>query len=665
MKKWLMKTNLLLLLSLTLNVSNGQFTLDDATVSVFNNAVPPVVASDWDYSTPLTVSNQTAVALSDYPVKISVTYSNGMDLYFEDVRFQAGGTTFTHWMYDVWPSNSAKFWVRVPVIPASATTNLTMIYGNASAVDVSDGDATFDLFDDFGGQAWKRLRDMPDGKQQHGFEALDGKLYAVAGGGGSTAVTNTMFAYDIAGDEWTIKAVVPVINQSPAVRAVGTNLYHIGGLLSDFNTTTNGVFKYNQVTDSWAQMTAMPLAVEDLGSVVVSNRYIYVVGGWGPASPSLYVHNTIQSYDTVLDSWSTNYATMPSWGRCLGDMCAIDTNGLIYVVSSVTNMATYPVIVGTTRLDIYDTVANTWSTGATVLRGVSYKECEVKNGILYTVGGSTTNTPTAKSWVQGYHIDENRWRYKSMLPTPRAAAGMAQWGDYLYVSGGHTNTTAGTTNALWRYTPSLDVSNTPSAAKWTVTLKGTNSAIAETREGQLHLDGFNTVLASANLISTATFTNGFALEVRRATLGDSTSYYMHAGFGAGTLVDYNGWSSNWFMTFPQSGYSALVVNTTTASIRKMPASGTNLVIGSNFTPTTLVSDGPPSDISFSYDSDGVLTWLVSGVQVDTATDTTFLSTAKKITLSQGSFTTTGLGGETWYEWVFVRKRATLDPGVYW
>lgn len=34
--KWLMKTNLLLLLSLTLSITNGQLTLDDATVGVFN-----------------------------------------------------------------------------------------------------------------------------------------------------------------------------------------------------------------------------------------------------------------------------------------------------------------------------------------------------------------------------------------------------------------------------------------------------------------------------------------------------------------------------------------------------------------------------------------------------------------------------------------------------
>jgi hypothetical protein len=50
-------------------------------------------------------------------------------------------------------SSSAVFWVKVPYIPASGTKNIYVDYGDASAASASDGNATFDLFDDFSGSS--------------------------------------------------------------------------------------------------------------------------------------------------------------------------------------------------------------------------------------------------------------------------------------------------------------------------------------------------------------------------------------------------------------------------------------------------------------------------------------------------------------------------------
>ena len=94
------------------------------------------------------------VTLSDFQIKITLDSSfdfahasNGGS----DIRFTSddGSTIIPHWT-ETWDylAESAIIWVKVPVIPVTGT-RIFIYYGNETSDDVSDGEATFDFFDDF------------------------------------------------------------------------------------------------------------------------------------------------------------------------------------------------------------------------------------------------------------------------------------------------------------------------------------------------------------------------------------------------------------------------------------------------------------------------------------------------------------------------------------
>lgn len=105
--------------------------------------------SSWGCRAPITINNAGS-SLTSYQVKVDVTYDADMQPGFDDIRFTDydGSTELPHWRESYITSTSATFWVKVPSIPTGAKT-IYMYYGNAGASSASDGDATFEFFDDF------------------------------------------------------------------------------------------------------------------------------------------------------------------------------------------------------------------------------------------------------------------------------------------------------------------------------------------------------------------------------------------------------------------------------------------------------------------------------------------------------------------------------------
>ena len=105
----------------------------------------------WQYYKDITISN-TGGDLTDYQVlvhfdeKIEDAQDNGADIRFSNVD----RTELDYWIEDWYSTgNDAKIWVKVPSVPADRNTRIRMYYGNPKAFSSSDGDATFDFFDDF------------------------------------------------------------------------------------------------------------------------------------------------------------------------------------------------------------------------------------------------------------------------------------------------------------------------------------------------------------------------------------------------------------------------------------------------------------------------------------------------------------------------------------
>ena len=128
-----------------------------------DNSVKVESFSDWQYNRTVDIKENSGNDLTGYQVLINLSGNNflveanesGADIRFVDVY----GTVLNYWIEEY--NHSAKeawIWVKVPEIPANQTVALQMYWGNPMATSMSDGDATFEFFDDFEGTSldtWK------------------------------------------------------------------------------------------------------------------------------------------------------------------------------------------------------------------------------------------------------------------------------------------------------------------------------------------------------------------------------------------------------------------------------------------------------------------------------------------------------------------------------
>jgi hypothetical protein len=116
----------------------------------------------WDYVREITIDNTAnSDTLTDYQVLVqfdsqTLIAQGKVNADGSDLRFT---TDFVSWL-DYWIEDGiqgefgmnqpdTKVWVKVPLIPGSATTTIYMLYGNPAAAAMSDIQATFIFGDDF------------------------------------------------------------------------------------------------------------------------------------------------------------------------------------------------------------------------------------------------------------------------------------------------------------------------------------------------------------------------------------------------------------------------------------------------------------------------------------------------------------------------------------
>ncbi len=113
--------------------------------------------SGWTYRRSITINNSSnSNTLTDYQVLITLDTqslisagkmrSDGGDIRFTD---SDGSTQLNYWIESGINTTSTRIWVKVPSIPASSTKTIYVYYGNPSATSVSNGKATFVVYDDF------------------------------------------------------------------------------------------------------------------------------------------------------------------------------------------------------------------------------------------------------------------------------------------------------------------------------------------------------------------------------------------------------------------------------------------------------------------------------------------------------------------------------------
>ncbi len=121
----------------------------------------------WKYQREISIKENSGTALTDYQVLIELkgvdfpneAKSDGTDIRFADSK----GNELNYWI-ESWDyaAKSARIWVIVQSIPASLNTIIRMYYGNPAATQLSNGDKTFDFFDDFSGDLSKWTAETGD-----------------------------------------------------------------------------------------------------------------------------------------------------------------------------------------------------------------------------------------------------------------------------------------------------------------------------------------------------------------------------------------------------------------------------------------------------------------------------------------------------------------------
>lgn len=185
---------------------------------------------------------------------------------------------------------------------------------------------------------WTRKADMPIGLWGLCANVVNGKIYALGGRLGVTAIPN-VYEYDPAMDTWTRKADMPVGTSQMASVIVGDKILVVGGWLISANYPYTAVQMYDPQTDTWTEQDNTPFRRSCCSAGVVNSR-AYVIGGTDgphpcPATSTLYVYDVLVDFSAdgivdsadismLLDHWGTNdhlydIGPMP-WGDGIVDI---------------------------------------------------------------------------------------------------------------------------------------------------------------------------------------------------------------------------------------------------------------------------------------------------------------------------------------------------------
>ena len=111
----------------------------------------------WQYNRMIKIDNNADSDLTDHQIKIELNSANfdfeKANINGNDIRFTEENkkTEIPNYWIESWDKaeKTATLWVKVPYIPASSTKKIYIHYGNLSATSVSNGNLTFEFFDDF------------------------------------------------------------------------------------------------------------------------------------------------------------------------------------------------------------------------------------------------------------------------------------------------------------------------------------------------------------------------------------------------------------------------------------------------------------------------------------------------------------------------------------
>lgn len=406
-------------------------------------------------------------------------------------------------------------WVPATSLPATRTNHTAVEYNGFIYVmgGLVDGTAgTTGLYSDIqyapinsDGSlgAWTATTSMPITNNGHASVVYNGFLY-VSGGDDPSVTPKVRFARLGTGGSgnpsvWTSAGTTIATNRTNHTSAVYDGyLYVLGGVQSGSTVASVQSAPLSEigVVGSWSAINGLPITRQD-HATVISNGYIYVIGGSGTTGASNVIYALLcKSSNNGVGGCTGAAGTVGTWtyGSTLPDnrysVAASVSNGYIYTIGGYS----------TTQLSdvLYTTVnANgglgSWTATTSLPIARSGAVSFVANGYLFVLGGTQTATPIYLTSVISAPINSvdgtlGAWKQTTNFTTGRVSMGIAVFGGYVYLSGGYNVDVGTTVSKELQYAP---INANGTLGNWTLENipVARNAGTAEFYKGRLYLLG--------------------------------------------------------------------------------------------------------------------------------------------------------------------------------
>jgi len=369
------------------------------------------------------------------------------------------------------PSQSTFFYLRVLIVSVSCLTGAFMALGGTGIYsDRSEAQAAKQTQIPSGPPTlvptptctpdWAPDADLPStGVGLVGvYFPANGKFYAMGGRDVNDVEFTNPFEYDPGSNSWTIKsATYPdnhVNNMACSVlNDSGTDyIYCAGGSESATSTTTGRVFRYDPITDSittvasnWPPGDGGTLP----GGFTVLNNKLYILGGFD--IPNGGGTDQIWEFTPNTAGWVQKSNVLPVR---LGYIPTTTIGSLIYTGGGAD--ITGGALTDTTNSFVYNPVANSISTIASIPRATGETRALNFNGLMLVMGGGRT-APNPSNQVNIYNPANNTWTVGSPVPSfvtarrnfPTDTDGSTR----IWLGGGKAPTTATNTMEIFSQCP--------------------------------------------------------------------------------------------------------------------------------------------------------------------------------------------------------------------
>ena len=296
-----------------------------------------------------------------------------------------------------------------------------------------------------GGCTWSAGPDMPTAvvRAVGVYFPANGKFYAMGGRASDTAgaeLTHPL-EYNPGTNSWTTKAATypdnHVDNMACGVLTDGGTpyIYCAGGSAVTLPDISDRVFRYDPVADvispvaaPWpgAQGTTLP------GGFSVFSNKLYILGGFDTITNGGQAINQIWEFTPSPAGWVQKTAVLPV---PLGYIPTTTIGSLIYTGGGTD--ITAGTLTDTTNSFVYNPVADTIATIASIPRATGETRALNFNGKMYVMGGGRTS-PNPSNEVDVYNPGTNAWSTDVPFNNPRRNFPTDTNGtDHIWLAGGY------------------------------------------------------------------------------------------------------------------------------------------------------------------------------------------------------------------------------------